>query len=258
MKRTRPAADEFKAELFGDDFQIEAGRIEAGGGDTAHALFAPLHYEPGYAYPLIVWLHGADNDERHLMRIMHCVSMRNYVAVAPRGTESLRAEPGRTGYTWSQQPTHIAQAEQRIFDCIAIAQRKLHVAPQRVFLAGFDTGGSMAFRLAMNHPQRFAGAVSLGGAFPRGQNALGNLAAVRRVPVFLAAGRDSQVYPAAEVCEDLRLLHAAGMSITLRQYPCGHELSPQMLKDLDRWIIEQITSGSHESTLAEPPSCHRD
>ena len=34
----------------------------------------------------------------------------------------------------------------------------------------------------------------------------------------------------------------AGLSITLRQYPCGHELMPQMLSDVDRWIIEQITA----------------
>ena len=45
-----------------------------------------------------------------------------------------------------------------------------------------------------------------------------------------------------DVCNDLRLLHTAGLSITLRLYPCGHELSPQMLADMDRWIIEQITS----------------
>jgi hypothetical protein len=42
------------------------------------------------------------------------------------------------------------------------------------------------------------------------------------------------------VCEDLRLLHTAGLSVTLRQYPCGHELAPQMLADANRWIMEQI------------------
>jgi len=40
----------------------------------------------------------------------------------------------------------------------------------------------------------------------------------------------------------LRLLHSAGMSVTLRVYPGGDELSPQMLADVDRWIIEQITN----------------
>jgi hypothetical protein len=60
--------------------------------------------------------------------------------------------------------------------------------------------------------------------------------------IFLATGRGSVQYQAAQVCEDLRLLHTAGLSIILRQYPCGHELMPQMLTDVDRWIIEQITT----------------
>jgi hypothetical protein len=38
----------------------------------------------------------------------------------------------------------------------------------------------------------------------------------------------------------LRLLHTAGLSVTLRQCPCGHELLPQMLADVNRWIMEQI------------------
>jgi phospholipase/carboxylesterase len=105
---------------------------------------------------------------------------------------------------------------------------------------GFDHGGTMAMRIAMNHPSHFAGVISLCGSFPAGRTPFGNLIAARRLGVFLAAGRFSLEYPAEQVCEDLRLLHTAGMSITLRQYPCGHELMPQMLTDVDRWIIEQI------------------
>ena len=93
----------------------------------------------------------------------------------------------------------------------------------------------------MSHPSRFAGVISLVRAFPTGRTPFGNLVAARRLAIFLATGRGSREYPAAQVCEDLRLLHTAGLSVTLRQYPCGHELMPQMLRDLDRWIIEQIS-----------------
>ena len=101
----------------------------------------------------------------------------------------------------------------------------------------------MAFRVAMNHPGRFAGVVSIGGAFPRSYRPLQRLAEIRQLPVFLAVGRDSTEYSPAAACDDLRLFHIAGVSVALRQYPCGHELAPQMLRDLDRWIIEQITNG---------------
>jgi phospholipase/carboxylesterase len=98
----------------------------------------------------------------------------------------------------------------------------------------------MALRLAMSHPDRFAGVISLCGAFPAGGTPFGNLIAARRLGIFLASGRASGDYPATQVCEDLRLLHTAGLSITLRQYPCGQELMPQMLADINRWIMEQI------------------
>jgi phospholipase/carboxylesterase len=223
-------------------FQIESALFSAPAHDTTYALFAPLHYESGYAYPLIVWLHGRGNDERQLLRIMPQVSMRNYVAIAPRGLCATAADDGGQGFGWRQTDDDIQQAEQRVCDCIEAAQQKLHVAPQRVFLAGFDCGGTMAFRAAMNRPERFAGVLSLGGPLPAGRSPLGNLVAARRLPMFLAVGRHSAEYPAETVCGNLRLLHSAGMSVTLRQYPCGHELTPQMLGDADRWIIEQITA----------------
>ncbi len=108
----------------------------------------------------------------------------------------------------------------------------------------------MAFRVAMNHPYKFAGVLSLGGGLPKGGAPLSRLPEARQLAVFLAAGRRSTVYGEEQVCDDLRLLHTAGMSITLRLYPCGHELSPQMLSDVDRWIIEQITASKAQADQA--------
>ena len=63
--------------------------------------------------------------------------------------------------------------------------------------------------------------------------------------------RDSQTYRVERVCDELALFHAAGMSVTLRQYPCGDELTTQMLRDLDVWLMEQVTG---VSTTAEQQS----
>lgn len=212
-------------------------------GEMHVALFAPLHYEPNYAYPLLVWLHGPGDDENQLKRIMPLVSVRNYVAVAPRGPRREDRSAGKAGYRWPRPPAESPSAEHQVFEAIEMAQARFHVAPRRVFVAGFDGGGTMAFRLAMDHPDRFAGVLSLAGAFPTGQAALHRLVDARRVPVFLACGRDSRHYPGPTVCRDLKLFHSAGMDVALRQYPCGHEIAPAMLADMDRWMMEQITSG---------------
>lgn len=227
---------------------IESGVFSPASLDTASSLFIPLHYESGYAYPLVVWLHGRGDDERQLMRVMPMISMRNYMAIGLRGTTS---EPGKKGYGWSQSEESVAAAEQRIFDSIDAIRMKYHVAKRRIFLAGFDCGGTMAYRVALAHPGRFAGVLSLCGPFPEGTKLLGNLGELRQLPLFLAVGRDSDAYPPEQVCDNLRLFHTAGLSITLRQYPCGQELAPQMLSDVDRWMIEQITSGDRCATESE-------
>jgi len=252
MHRIQPSAKPFPAPTIESTFRVESALFSTASCDTIHALFAPLHYERRYEYPLIVWLHNQRGDERQLVRVMPLVSMRNYVAIAPRGC-CLHGEEETTakGYGWRQSDEHIQQAEKRVFDSIEIAAEKFHIGRGRVFLAGFDVGGTMALRLAMNRPDRFAGVLSLCGAFPAGGTPLSNLAAARHLPIFLAVGRHSREYPAVEVCENLRLLHTAGMSVTLREYPCGQELTAHMLADVDRWIIDQITGGS-----SAPPPHH--
>jgi len=223
-------------------WDLGSARFSTASPDVPHALFGPQHYESGYAYPLIVWLHGPADDERQLLRIMPLVSMRNYVAAAPRGVPGGAAgKPGEKRTPWLPWADAACGSEQCVFDSIGIASQKYHISPSRIFVAGFDTGGTMAFHLAMNYPQCFAGVLSFGGAFPVGHQTFRYLEQSRRVAVFVAAGRDSTRYPPEKVCEDLRLLHSAGLSITLRQYPCRHELCPQMLQDMDRWVIEQIT-----------------
>ena len=48
-----------------------------------HALFGPLHYEPNYAYPLIVWLHGPGGSERDLRQTMPMISVTANPLIGP-------------------------------------------------------------------------------------------------------------------------------------------------------------------------------
>lgn len=209
--------------------------------DQPVTIFAPVHYEPNYAYPLVVWLHGPGNDEQQLKRILPLVSLRNYVGVAVRGTIPCTSASGKAGFSWPQSEPHTALAGQRVLEAISFVQSRYNVSSKRVFLAGFDCGGTMALRLAFAHPRWFAGVLSLGGEFPVGGAPLSRLDEARRVPVFLACGRTSERYPSAIVCDNLKLLHSAGMDLTLREYPCGQELSEGMLSDMDRWMMELVT-----------------
>lgn len=220
-----------------------------------HYIFSPVHYEKGYAYPLIVWLHGSGADETQLLRVMPKINLRNYVAVAPRGltwNESNDFRPIRdiksskgvktigSTYDWPESSGAIDKAEQRIFESIERAKERYNVNPQRVFLVGFDVGGTMAFRMAMQYPNYFGGVVSLGGQFPEKNSVLLRWNKIREFPVFLSVGAQSATFTPEKLGQQLRLFHTAGMSVTIRQYNTGQELTSKMLEDVNRWIMERL------------------
>lgn len=47
--------------------------------------FLPVHYEPNYAYPLIVYLHAHGSNEEQVLRYAPHISRRNYISISLRG-----------------------------------------------------------------------------------------------------------------------------------------------------------------------------
>lgn len=151
------------------------------------------------------------------------------------------------GATWEQSRDMIAAAHEAVEASIARATARCNVARHRIFLAGLESGGTMAIRLALSMPERFAGVASIGGPLPRGLQPMSNLLRARQLPVLIAHGRDSQQYPVRQLCDELRLFHVAGMSLNVRQYPCGQELTTQMLSDLNSWMMQVVTGVEMDS-----------
>ena len=209
-----------------------------------------MHYTPGYAYPLIVWLHGPGCDERQLLRIMPLVSMRNHVGVAPRGIAISTAD-ATAAYGWPH--------DEQGLQCSRTADFRLDRDGPSPFQHSSPPGVSGRFRLRRHDglPRGHEPSLQVRGRHLAGwgvahrrRAALAVARGARNLAIFLASAGGSQVYGESQVCDDLRLLHIAGMSITLRLYPCGHEISPQMLTDLDAWIIERITSAKAKDERA--------
>ena len=215
-----------------------------------HILFSPMHYEPQYAYPLLVWLHGTGEDERQLTRIMPVMSVRNYVAVAPRGlpieqpacpttldlSVSTILQRPKQQYDWTLSDDNWETFEQRIFDCIAVAQERCRIADHRIFIAGFGTGGTVALRLATLYPECFAGAAAFGSKIPAGNSICPSWQAMQ--PLSLLLGIDASVPDHA--CRMMELCYTAGLTTDIREYPDAGTLTPEMLQDLNRWMMQIV------------------
>jgi len=193
-------------------------------------LFTPLGHEPGYDYPLLVWLPGTAQAASRkkafdLGRIMKRVSLRNFVAVQPVRAVAESPSMGLDDAIW--------RSIERVRDRIAIH-------PNRIFLVGQGEGGSDAFRIACRHPREFAGVISLGGPFPLEESLFAQLAAVRRLPMLFCCQRSSVLEQASHTDRTLRLFHAAGAALAMRIYPGRNDLSTAVLADVNRWIMDEV------------------
>ena len=199
-------------------------------------LFVPLHYEKNYRYPLVVWLHNNGDDPQQMHRIMPNLSLQNFVAVSPSAAIGNR----HTGFYWDQDPSSIDYASDAVLQSIDYAMARTNIASDRIFIAGYGDAGTMAFRVALTHPDLFSGVASLNGPLPEGNAPFGRWGTSKNVEVFWGHCRNSIDFDQEQLCEQLRLLHVAGFSVTLRQYPGHDELAPPALADLNRWIMEMI------------------
>ena len=254
--------------------------VRSGTAFHSQRVFIPTGYEPNYAYPLIVYLHDQGQDSAGLQKIMPEISFRNYIGVAynsPQfrhaavvgraqrskqrtgegttpgggagrgvGAKDARMAAGDSTASWMQESDVIAASMEALSSCLRRTQRRLNINLDKIFLVGVGAGGTMALRLALMLPDRVAGAVSLNGELPQGgvgsQGSLfGRLKQARAVPLFLAHYRESTRFPEYQLCENLKLFHAGGFSVTMRQYPCDDRGCKQVFSDVDRWVMEQVT-----------------
>jgi len=154
-------------------------------GENPCAFFAPLHYEPNYSYPLLVWLHGSGEDENRLKRIMPLVSMRNYVGVALRGTVACQSTRGKPAFSWSQKRAHVALRGSGLFDALELAEARFNVAAAARLPGRLRPWRTMALPPG-DEPSEPRGPASLSihGGFPDGRTPLMRLTDARRVPIF--------------------------------------------------------------------------
>ncbi len=209
-----------------------AAAPDGGIAGDAGRVFVPTGYEPGYAYPLIVWLADPRRTSFDLGRTMARVSLRNHVAVQPLPA------PGD------------ADAEPAVWRAIDRVRGTLSIHPGRMFLVGHGRGGTEAFRIGCRHAGTFAGVVSLGGAFPHGERALARLADVRRLPMLFCCRKEAPAAVLRPTEATLRLFHAAGATLAMRIYPGRDDLSRMILADVNRWLMDEICGVSGQRAAA--------
>ncbi|HJZ89271.1 MAG TPA: hypothetical protein VKE40_00265, partial [Gemmataceae bacterium] len=63
---------------------------------------------------------------------------------------------------------------------------------------------------------------------------------VKDLRVLIAHGAANEVVPLEFARRDFLALYGAGADVLLSTYPCTHMVHPNMLRDINRWVIRNV------------------
>jgi len=113
--------------------------------------------------PAVVFFHGHNASGKLIFRsggLKADFLEQGYVVIAPNGTPM----EGRKTLRWSGREGSERDDVGFTLDVIADAKTRTSIDANRVYVAGFSAGGSMAWLMACNAAEHFAGYASVSGA----------------------------------------------------------------------------------------------
>ncbi len=210
--------------------------------------FLPTDYQPRYPYPLVVLFHGNGGSEEQVLKLAPKLSRRNYICISLRGPRELGVRPdGRQAFGWTTDadadPDPSGEVDDYLISAVEQTRRTYHVHSERVFLAGVCEGTAVAYRVGFRMADRIAGVIALNGTIPKpAGRPLFDPRAVRGLRVLIGHGVSNADVPFEQAKKDHRLLYAVGADVQFSPYRTTHDIHPDMIRDVNKWIMGAISN----------------
>lgn len=199
-------------------------------------------------YPTILLLHGRGSNENDLLGLAPYLDPRFFL-VAVRAP--LAFPYG--GYTWysmqevgAPHPDEFAESHQRLSEFLESAREHYPIDPGQLFLLGFSMGTVMAFSIALTRPDQVRGVVAHSGYIPEQTTLRFQWDALQNTDFFVAHGMEDPVIPVSFGRRSRELLEASNASLTYREYPIGHHVSDESVRDLSSWLKQRLDGKSDQ------------
>jgi phospholipase/carboxylesterase len=196
--------------------------------------------------PLLLLLHGFGANEDDLFSLAPYLDER-FLIVSARAPYTL----GFASHAWYHlgftpegfiiDPREVESSRQTLRKFVAELTRHYPVDPHAVYLLGFSQGAMMSLDLALREPELVAGVAALSGRLM--PSTLAQMAApdaLTGLPIFVAHGARDTVVPIGYGRAARDELAQLPVSLTYREYPMGHEISADSLRDATNWLSEQL------------------
>lgn len=205
--------------------------------------FLPDGYEPRYPYPVVVLLHGQGSDDAQVLELAPALSRRNFIAVSFRvPDEALAPPPMSFEEALVSELTTSRTLTDTVLKAVDQVRRAYHIHTERVYLVGVCEGAMAAYRAAFALNGKIAGVATLNGSLPKADGQpLFTLPQVRGLRVMIAHNKGNATAPHPAAMRDYRIFYGAGADVSLQSYAGVQSVHPNMLRDLNRWIIGHVT-----------------
>jgi phospholipase/carboxylesterase len=212
------------------------------GSPISASLEHAVYFPPGRSekYATVVALHGRGTDENDLIPLVYSLGLTDALLISPRAPAPFEFGGGFAWYDVSQEGVPDPQTFgaslgllRRFMDEIRAGYP---VDGQRVILLGFSQGTVMAYSVGLLDPTSFFGIAALSGYVPQRSGLPLDLEDLRGFSVFVSHGTYDQVIPVRLARESAELLKKAGARVEYREYPMGHEVSEETVRELSAWI----------------------
>jgi pimeloyl-ACP methyl ester carboxylesterase len=208
--------------------------------------FVPDTYDPSTPMPLLVWMHGCGGEAEG-----DTWNVGSYTPEPGHGWLTLSLG-GRDGGCWNP----LAESERLVMAAVADFEAHFNVDHHRVILAGYSSGGDLAYRTGFRHSSTFAGLLIENSApFEQTEStqaeSLG--AAATNFHIVHLAHEQDETYKLGQVESEINAVEAAGFPVTLIKRPGTHFDEPKAIvegkevpgtdADVQTYLLPHIEDG---------------
>jgi phospholipase/carboxylesterase len=202
---------------------------------------------------VVIWLHGLGADGHDFEAIVPELRLPDNLPVRfvfPHAPEmSVTAFGGERARAWfdfgPDGGTDLPGLKKSVSKVRDLIQNEIDngMPVERILLAGFSQGGVLALEVALNYPKRLAGILALS-TFLADSESLGTSRAEvnAQIPILMCHGQQDMVLPMAMGQSAYRTLNDAGYQVEWREYPMGHEVCMEEIREISVWL--QSTLGA--------------
>jgi phospholipase/carboxylesterase len=228
---------------------------------SASELLYAAHVPGGAGpFPTVILLHGWGANAHDLLGLAPMIHDGGALVLCPQGPVAVPIGGGHSGYGWfplvpgvPPDPEAFFHGAKLLREFVEQCRERYPMDPQATVVGGFSQGGAMAFYLALSDPVRYAGLAALSTYLPSILiEQLPRLPEQEGLPVLVIHGTADPAVDVERAREAREALRAFKVNLMYREFDMGHEIRPEALRVVIRWLEDRAWSPAAQSARPKP------